>query len=76
MANVWTQFKELLPSKLQYTGQVTTVHADGTSTVTLLGGSTVRVIGDLVSSGNHVLIEGDRILMEVPNLTSYEQAVG
>lgn len=75
MANVWTQFKELLPSKYQFIGQVTTVNADGTSTITLMDSSTVRVIGDTVAQNNYALVEGNRIIAEVANLPTSDQAV-
>ncbi len=68
MANVWTKFKQLLPNNAQQIGVVDTVHTDGTTTVTLPTGDSLRVTGDTVPAGNSALIEGNKILTEVPTL--------
>ncbi|MCK5679953.1 hypothetical protein KAI46_03985 [bacterium] len=68
MANVWTKFKQLLPNNAQQVGVVETVHLDGTTTIELPGGSKLRVIGEGVGAGNSALIEGNRIITEVPSL--------
>jgi len=75
MANIWTQFQDLLPSKNQFIGKVTIVHTDGTSTIELLDLSTIRVIGDSISVNKYALIEGSRIINEVPDLPTSSQAV-
>lgn len=75
MANVWTRFQELLPNRSQQIGEVATVHPDGTSTITLPTGATVRVIGDQVAAGNSALIEGNRIVAPVPTLPTLDAEV-
>ena len=78
MANVWTQFNALLPSKYQYIGEVTAIHSDNTSTITINDGlstSTIRVMGDSLSIGAFALVEGNRIITEVDDLPTSSQAV-
>ena len=75
MANVWTKFRDLLPSRAQLTGNVLMVHADGTSTIELPDGSNLRVTGDFVAVDAWVLVEGNRIIGEVPALPTYEAEV-
>ncbi len=75
MANVWTKFRDLLPSRAQLTGRVLTVHSDGTSTVELPDGSNLRVTGDSVAVDGWALVEGNRIIGEVPNLPTYDADV-
>lgn len=75
MANVWTKFKDLLPSRAQLSGKVLTVHTDGTSTIELPDGSRLRVIGDSVAVDGWVLAEGNRIISEVPDLPTYDADV-
>ncbi len=75
MANVWTKFKQLIPNAAQQIGVVATVHPDGTSTLNLPDGSTLRVTGDSVTAGNAALIEGNRIVTEVPTLPTSEADV-
>lgn len=76
MANVWTQFKDLFPAKYQFIGKVKEIHLDGMSTVTMLDGiAEVRVVGVEVAVGHFALIEGIKILMEVPDLPTTTQAI-
>jgi len=75
MANVWTKFKALLPSRSQLTGKVLTVHSDGTSTIELPDGANLRVTGDTVAVDAWALVEGSRIIAEVPALPTYDAEV-
>lgn len=75
MANVWTKFKELLPNQAQQIGVVETVHADGTSTITLPDGAKLRVTGVAVAVGHSALIEGNKIITEVPTLATSDAEV-
>lgn len=75
MANVWTKFKQLLPSNAQAVGLVETVHFDGTTTLVLPDGSKLRVTGDQVLSGSWAMIEGNRIVGEVPALPTMDVEV-
>jgi hypothetical protein len=76
MANVWTQFQKLLPSKLMQSGTVTAF--DTTScTVELPDGKSVKVLlaGHTVAVGDHVFIRGGEVVGEAPSLTVYEVTV-
>jgi len=75
MANVWTKFRELLPFRVQMIGEVVTVHSDGTSTIDLPDGSRFRVVGDSVAVDGWALVEGNRIINEVPALPTYDAEV-
>jgi len=77
MANVWTQFKELIPSDYQYIGTVLTVNADDTSLIALVSDNTqhVLVIGSTVLVGKDVLIKGNMIIKEVPTLPTYSHDI-
>jgi hypothetical protein len=69
--NQWAKFSRLLPGDPLLVGEATTVHADGTVTVTLIGGGTVRVRGE-ATEGQMVYVRGGRIEGEAPQLTAYE----
>jgi len=75
MANVWTRFQRLLPNNTQQIGVVETVHLDGTTTIELPDGSKIRVTGETVQAGNSALIEGNRIVSEVPTLPTFDAEV-
>jgi len=75
MANVWTKFRDLLPSRAQMIGEVLSVHADGTSTIELPDGTSLRVTGDSVAVAAWALVEGNRIISEVPALPTYDADV-
>ncbi|MDP2548094.1 hypothetical protein [Oceanobacter sp. 4_MG-2023] len=72
MSNPWTRLSKLIAPGAKTIVTVTTVHTDGTSTVTLRSGDTLRVQGDTVSEGNAALIQQRRIIGKVPNLVHYE----
>ncbi len=80
MANVWTQFKELLPSEYQFIGEVTAIHSDAMSTIQMMTETdgvpdTVRVFGDTVAVGKFALVEGNKIISEVADITTTEQEI-
>lgn len=69
--NLWARFRSLLPVDPLLAGEATILHGDGTVTVTLIGGGTIRVRGE-AAQGQMVYIRGGRIEGEAPDLTGYE----
>jgi hypothetical protein len=69
---IWRAFRELLPTEPLMAGEVAFVHGDGTSTVTLPGGGTMRVRGDGFTQGTWVWVRGGEIRGEAPALTTYD----
>ena len=67
MANLWTQFKALLPDSPLLVGTVLTAHSDNSVTVTLLGGGSMRVSGT-GTEGQRVFIRNGVIEGEAPDL--------
>ena len=73
--NTWRQFQELIADEPILTATVNTHNTDGTSTVTLTGGGTARVIGHSVAEDSQALIRGNQIIGEAPNLDSHNLEV-
>jgi hypothetical protein len=61
----------LMPSGTQLTGTVTAHNADGTSTLSMTGGGTLRTIGQSVAVNSKAFVRGNEIIGDAPNLTSY-----
>lgn len=75
MGNVHALFKKLLPESPLAIVTVTTVNADGTSTVLTMGGGSMRVIGTSVPATNKAYVQDGRIIGQAPSLTYYELEV-
>lgn len=84
MANVYTLFKKLLPSKLMQAGEVTafdsysaTVALPTAAAVTAGTGKSVKVslAGNTVAVGDRVFIQGGEIVGVAPSLTMHEVTV-
>lgn len=75
MRNVRAQFDRLLPKDPLLVGTVTSHNADGTSSLTLPGGGTIRVQGQTVAVGDKAFIQSGRVQGEAPNLATYEITV-
>lgn len=75
MKNLARQFADLLPKQPLLVGTVTAHNADGTSTVTLPAGGTLRVQGQSVAVNSSAFVQGGRIQGEAPSLTLYEIAI-
>ena len=75
VADLWNRFKSLLPSSPVLVGTVTTLHGNGTCTVTMPGGGTVRVVGESVATGKKVFIKDGIVQGEAPDLPYYELEV-
>jgi len=72
MANLYRQFIALLPDDQLMVATVDAHNADGTSTVTLLGGGTTRVRGTSVGVGLRAFIENGQVQGQAPSLVYYE----
>jgi hypothetical protein len=75
MGNVSALFKKLLPQIPLVIVTVTAVNADGTSTVTTMGGGSMRVIGTSVAAPNKAYVQDGKIVGQAPSLTYYELEV-
>jgi len=71
MANIWTEFKGLLPDNSISLGLVISINSDGTSTVEFSSGERIRPIGKSVTVGNMALVQGGKIIGETQALTQY-----
>lgn len=69
MANLYTLLKSTLVEKPTYIGTVAAIHANQTSTVSLFEGGSLTVRGASFPVGRNVLVVGDAIDSEIPNLT-------
>jgi ABC-type uncharacterized transport system permease subunit len=76
MGNLWKQFEDLLPTKKQYIGQVSSINtSEKTCTVDLLGGGSLVVKGTDVVISNWYLVEEDTIKREVPALSYFSLTI-
>lgn len=75
MINPWIQFQKLVGNKPTLTGTVTTHNVDGSSTLSMTGGGTVRAIGQDVSIGAKAFVRGNEIVGQAPDLTAYNLEV-
>ena len=66
--NPWTKFAQLIAPGAKQIVTVTTVGSDGTSVVTLRNGSSMRVAGDTVATGQKAFIQNGRIIGRAPDL--------
>jgi hypothetical protein len=69
--NEWRNFQALLGKQPILTGTVTAPNADGTSTLSMTGGGTLRAIGQSVAVDAKAFVRGNEIIGAAPNLTSY-----
>lgn len=68
MTNVWKRFQSLLPDDPLLVGEVAAHNADGTSTVTLPDGTTLRVRGQQVAVALNAFVRSGDVLGEAPAL--------
>lgn len=73
--NPWKKFAALLPGGARTVVTVTTNHGDGTSTVTLRNGSTMRVKGESVAPPDKALVVDGEIRRKVPSLPQHAASV-
>jgi hypothetical protein len=67
--NLYRQFLQLIPRDPLLVGQVTSHHSDGTSTLALPGGGTLRVRGQGVAVGLKAFVQAGEVKGEAPALT-------
>ncbi len=68
MANLWTKFKELIPSDTLQVGEVVQIIGDK-SEIRLPSNEVVWVSGSSVAIGKNAYFKGGEITQEAPNLT-------
>lgn len=68
MSNPWAKFGGLTSLGAKTVVTVQTVHSDGTSTVQLRGGETLRVKGDSVAATEKAIIQAGEIKGKAPAL--------
>lgn len=71
-ANLYRRLAELLPQAPLLVGQVSSHNADGTSTVQLPGGGTLRVRGQGVAVGQKAFVRDGVVEGAAPNLSIVE----
>lgn len=69
--NNWSRFKRLLPSDPLLVGTIEQTYPDGSATITLLGGGSMRVRGT-GSAGQKVYVRGGMIEGQAPSMTQVE----
>lgn len=70
--NPWKDFADLTAGEPRLVATVTTHHGDGSSTVTLLAGGTLRVRGQGVAEGDRCFIVGTEMDGPAPAGTAVE----
>lgn len=68
MTNSYRRLRTLTQAPPRTVATVTTHNADGTSTVQLMSGAFITVLGQSVEEGNNAYIEGGRIVGAAANL--------
>ncbi len=69
--NQWRTFQSMLGKLPIRTGTVTAHNVDGTSTLSMTGGGTMRAIGQSVPVSSNAFVRGNEIIGEAPSLTAY-----
>ncbi|RAH37403.1 hypothetical protein [Halomonas sp. SL1] len=67
--NLYRQFLDLIPRDPLLVGEVTSHNTDGTSTLQLPGGGTLRARGQGVAVGLKAFVQTGEIRGEAPDLT-------
>jgi len=73
--NAYARLRALLPGKPLWVGEVLSHNDDGTSTIELPGGVTIRAQGQIVAIGDRAFVEGSRVTGEAPDLPFFSTAV-
>lgn len=71
-SNLYRRLAELLPQAPLLVAQVSSHNADGTSTVQLVGGGTLRARGQAVTVGQMAFVRDGVVEGAAPNLTVVE----
>lgn len=75
MRNLYQQFRALIPTDALLIGTVQQQHGDGTSTIELPAGDTIRVTGTSVLPGGRAFVQSGRIQGEAPELPLYQVTI-
>ncbi|SDO30105.1 hypothetical protein SAMN04487957_105100 [Halomonas shengliensis] len=67
--NLYRQFLDLIPRDPLLVGEVTSHNSDGTSTLSLPGGGTLRARGQGVAVGLKAFVQAGEVKGEAPDLT-------
>lgn len=73
--NLWRQFEGLLPSRTKLIGTVSAHNGDGTSTIDLPEGGSLRAIGIDVPIGDKAYVQEGRVIGPAPNLPTNDYTV-
>ncbi len=73
--NPWIRLRSLIDCRPLLTDMVTALNADGTSSVSLTGGGSIRVLNQNFSVNDYVLVRGNEIIGIAPALPSYNLTV-
>lgn len=73
--NLWKDFRDLVAGDPLLVGTVLTHHPDGTSTVQLPHGGTLRAQGQQVQVGSKAFVRSSRVQGEAPDLPTAEISV-
>lgn len=68
MTNPWSKFQVLIEGPPMLIGSVTAHNGDGTSTLSMPGGGTLRATGQGVAIGSKAFVRDNEIIGEAPNL--------
>ena len=74
-ANIWQQFKALIPEGVRIVATITANNGNGTSQATLRDGSVITVEGESVNVGEKVFILDCEIKGTALSLAQYEVEV-
>jgi hypothetical protein len=69
-ANLWRRFEHLLPTSPLLVGEVTDHNIDGTSTILLPGGGSIRAHGQIVAVEQQAYVQDSRVLSEASVLSA------
>lgn len=72
MSNLYRRLKYLTAQQPRTVATVTSHNADGTSTVQLMGGAFINVLGQDVAVSSNAYIENGRVVAQAASLTYTE----
>lgn len=73
--SLWQALQRVLPSDVLLVGTVVATFADGSCSVQLPSGSSIKVQGESVAVGKKAFVRNGAIVSEAPDLDTLEQAV-
>lgn len=73
--NTYRQFSELFVTRKMLVGEIVSHNGDGTSTVDLIDGTTIRARGTSVTVGQKAFIRDGAVESQAPDLTVFNLPV-